>query len=227
MSLLISSQIRGEGGEMKKSIFIFAVLTVIMSQNVWASAIYPENYNFEDGLTHWTVSGAYQDLYTAAGSPGGGNYAYISNHLEGPRSAATTTLTSEAIAIPLATSGPLYLHMWRQIVEYDGFADNYAQIRLGSHVLEQTQDAPAWGYTSTGWGEVNYDITAYAGQTLAVEVYLYRGATGSWSWEGSQAYIDDVYVHDAAAPVPEPTTMLLLGSGLAGLAALRKRFRKA
>jgi hypothetical protein len=38
--------------------------------------------------------------------------------------------------------------------------------------------------------------------------------------------VDDFYVGDPPAPVPEPATVLLLGTGLVGLAAFRKKFKK-
>jgi hypothetical protein len=46
-------------------------------------------------------------------------------------------------------------------------------------------------------------------------------AGGYWS-----PVIDDVSVDELVSPVPEPATMLLLGSGLIGLAGFRKRFFK-
>jgi hypothetical protein len=38
-------------------------------------------------------------------------------------------------------------------------------------------------------------------------------------------YLMDDFTYSNAQPVPEPATMLLLASGLAGLAGFRKKFR--
>jgi len=39
-------------------------------------------------------------------------------------------------------------------------------------------------------------------------------------------YVFSPFSHDGASTIPEPTTMLLLGSGLIGLAGFRRKFRK-
>ena len=68
---------------------------------------------------------------------------------------------------------------------------------------------------STGWQQFSYDLSGYMGNTL--DLAIYAGNTGD---ELAQSW---VYVDGSNAPVPEPATMLLFGTGLAGLAGLRRR----
>ncbi len=83
------------------------------------------------------------------------------------------------------------------------------------------------------------DDGAYDAYSLADSASLADQFTVSFVWLGAGtpgAQFFDVYDglswevlesgNTAAAPVPEPATMLLLATGLAGLAALRKRSRK-
>ena len=55
---------------------------------------------------------------------------------------------------------------------------------------------------------------------------LYGDMIAWYGWDGHDAEIYYAKI-DKAAPVPEPSTVLLTSAGLVGLAALRKKFKKA
>jgi len=57
-----------------------------------------------------------------------------------------------------------------------------------------------------------------SGELLRIGIHVQGFAGG-----GSESFVNAT---NATAPVPEPATMILIGSGLIGLAALRKKFGK-
>lgn len=81
----------------------------------------------------------------------------------------------------------------------------------------------AFGFTYWGVGEPNGNISE---PYLALDS---RYQSGNWGWNdypgGTASYVTGFVAERHTDPVPEPATMLLFGTGIAGLAAVGRRKR--
>jgi hypothetical protein len=70
-------------------------------------------------------------------------------------------------------------------------------------------------------------LGSISGDTWTLELILHENTTGTDKlWIDKSVLTGDYTASSSSAPVPEPASMLLFGSGLLAYAGLRKRFKK-
>jgi hypothetical protein len=81
--------------------------------------------------------------------------------------------------------------------------------------------SPVITVTAEGSGSLSYDLTPLQGQSLDLAWVLYWG--GDLNAGGSSATISNINVF----PIPEPATVVLIGTGLCALPFITRRKKKA
>jgi hypothetical protein len=145
-------------------------------------------------------------------SPDGGNYVALDSDFG--QGAFSTDVTGLTVGQTVSVS---FYWATGQQVPFTGAATTDLQVTLGSQEIT-TNSITNPGHVATPWVLDTLTFTATA--TTESLSFLADGSPGGVP---SFALLDGVTVSSPAAPSPEPSSLILLGTGLAGIAGVLRR----
>jgi hypothetical protein len=181
----------------------------------------PAELNLEGGV--WTVDGetyqpgdALPPYFDTSGFDWETGHGSISLHFE-PGTAGDYSIQAS------------FDYLFSGVLDKYAFSTDAVGTLADGQVLDMTQtgaDVTAtlgWDFSlaqATDWAELTFVI----GETLPDDPYSVFTYTGSDN--GTLAISSSIDIHTSTSTVPEPSTLLLLGSGLLGAIALRRKYRR-
>ena len=183
------------------------------------------NGDFETGFTGWggdlvvtgMVAPGTDSHFNIVNSPQ--NVAKIENDDNDWIATLYQDFDMEALAAPGNT---LDLSFWIQWIPTDSTMDGLdATIDNGTDTIDllaSISDSDLLSGTT-----VTSDVTDFAGQSVELAFSLWDA---DWLTPDSLKIDDVTFAQSGAAPVPEPTTLFLVATGLVGLAGLKRKNRE-